>query len=94
MKKNTYNVIVSPDFDKYRIDKFLQFKLKEFSRTRLQTLIKEKQVKLNNILIIDSSKKIKKGDEITVTRFSVNSKGDVTNVNKLPKKLVQEWQKG
>ena len=37
---------------------------------------------------------IKKGDEITVTRFSVNSKGDVTNVNKLPKKLVQEWQKG
>ena len=35
-----------------------------------------------------------KGEEITVTRFSVNSKGDVTNVNKLPKKLVQEWQKG
>ena len=35
-----------------------------------------------------------KGEEITVTRFSVNSKGEVTNVNKLPKKLVQEWQKG
>ena len=66
MKKNTYNVIVSPDFDKYRIDKFLQFKLKGFSRTRLQTLIKEKQVKLNSILIIDSSKKIKKGDEIQI----------------------------
>ena len=35
-----------------------------------------------------------KGEEITVTRFSVNSKGEVTNVNKLPKRLVQEWQKG
>ena len=35
-----------------------------------------------------------KGEEITVTRFTVNSKGKVTNVNKLPKKLVQKWQKG
>ena len=35
-----------------------------------------------------------KGEEITVTRFSINAKGKVTNVNKLPKKLVQEWQKG
>ena len=35
-----------------------------------------------------------KGEEITVTRFSVKGNGEVTNVNKLPKKLVQEWQKG
>ena len=35
-----------------------------------------------------------KGEEITVTRFSVNSKGKVTNINMLPKKLVEEWQKG
>jgi len=35
-----------------------------------------------------------KGEEITVTRFSVNSNGKVINVNKLPKKLVKEWQKG
>jgi hypothetical protein len=35
-----------------------------------------------------------KGDEVTVTRFSVNAKGEVSNVNKLPKKLVQEWRKG
>ena len=41
--------------------------------------------------IVDLSNK---GEEITVTRFSVNSKGEVTNVNKLPKRLVQEWQKG
>jgi len=66
MKKNTYNMIVSPDFDKCRIDKFLQSKLKEFSRTRLQNLIRDGQVKLNNSPIIDSSKKIKKDDEIKI----------------------------
>ena len=66
MKKNTYNMTVSPDFNKCRIDKFLQFKLKEFSRTRLQALIREGQVKLNNKSIIDSSKKIKKDDEIQI----------------------------
>ena len=35
-----------------------------------------------------------KGDEITVTRFSVKSNGDIIDVNKLPKKLVEGWQKG
>ena len=35
-----------------------------------------------------------KGDEVTVARFSVKSNGDVIDVNKLPKKLVEEWDKG
>ena len=35
-----------------------------------------------------------KGDEVTVARFSVKSNGDVIDVNKLPKKLVEGWQKG
>jgi len=35
-----------------------------------------------------------KGDEVTVARFSVKSNGDVINVNKLPKKLVEKWDKG
>jgi len=35
-----------------------------------------------------------KGDEATVARFSVKSNGDVIDVNKLPKKLVEEWDKG
>ena len=35
-----------------------------------------------------------KGDEATVARFSVKSNGDVIDVNKLPKKLVEGWQKG
>ena len=35
-----------------------------------------------------------KGDEVTVARFSVKSNGDIIDVNKLPKKLVEGWQKG
>ena len=35
-----------------------------------------------------------KGDEVTVARFSVKSNGDVIDVNKLPKKLVEGWDKG
>ena len=66
MKKNTFDIVVPLDFEKNRIDKFLQSKLKEFSRTRLQSLIRDGQVKLNNSPIIDSSKKIKKDDEIKI----------------------------
>jgi len=60
MKKDTFNIIVPQDFDGYRIDKFLQLKISELSRTRLQNLIRESQVKLNNEIINSSSKKNKK----------------------------------
>ena len=36
MKKNTFNTTVPIESDKLRIDKFLQLKLKELSRTKLQ----------------------------------------------------------
>ena len=66
MEKNTFNISVSANYSGYRIDKFLQLKINELSRTRLQTLIYEGQVKLNNILITNSSKKIKTEDKIKV----------------------------
>lgn len=47
-----------------------------------------------SVVIRETIDLVNKGEEVTVTRFSVNSNGEVTNVNKLPKKLVQEWQKG
>ena len=47
-----------------------------------------------SVVIRETVNLVNKGEEVTVTRFSVNGKGEVTNVNKLPKKLVQEWQKG
>jgi len=66
MEKNTFNITVSLDYHGYRIDKFLQSKIKDLSRTRLQSLIRDGQVKLNDIAIINSSKKIKEEDRIIV----------------------------
>jgi len=66
MKKNIFNTIVPAGWHANRIDKFLQFEIKEISRTRLQTLIRDGQVKLNNNIINNSSKKIKKNDLINI----------------------------
>ena len=66
MKKNISNIIVPLSFNSCRIDKFLQAKITEFSRTRLQSLIRENNVKLNNIVINDPAKKIKSNDEIEI----------------------------
>ena len=66
MKKDISNIIVPMNFDGYRIDKFLQSEIKDLSRTRIQALIRDSHVKLNNIIIINSSKKIKKNDNIIV----------------------------
>ena len=59
MKKNIFNIIVSLDYDGYRIDKFLQLKINELSRTRLQVLIQNGHVKLNDNLVSNTSKKVK-----------------------------------
>ena len=66
MKKNLFNALVPLNCHGYRIDKFLQTQLKEFSRTKMQNLINDGQVKLNNIIIVNSSKKIKEKDQIKV----------------------------
>ena len=66
MKKNIFNIVVSSDFDGYRIDRFLQFKINDLSRTRLQNLIFEGHVTLNNLKINNAAKKIKYNDKIKV----------------------------
>ena len=66
MKKNIFNTIVPSSFNDCRIDKFLHSEITELSRTRLQTLIHDGHVKLNNIIINDSAKKIKNKDEIKI----------------------------
>jgi len=66
MKKNIFNTIVSFHFNGYRLDKFLQFHLKELSRTKIQNLINDGQIKLNNNIIYNSSKKVKEKDKIKV----------------------------
>ena len=66
MKKNIFNTIVPLHFRGYRIDKFLQSQINKLSRTRLQTLIRDGQVKLNNLTINNPSKKIKEKDQIKI----------------------------
>jgi len=66
MKKNTFNTVVRLNFNGYRIDKFLQSQITEFSRTRLQSLIHDGQVQLNDNIINNPAKKIKEKDEIKI----------------------------
>ena len=66
MKKNIFNIIVPLNYHGYRLDKFLQTQINKLSRTRLQTLIRNGQVKLNNTTINNPSKKIKEGDQIKI----------------------------
>jgi len=66
MEKNIFNIIVPLNSHGYRIDKFLQSQINELSRTKLQALIRDGQVKLNNIIINSNSKKISEEDKIEV----------------------------
>ena len=66
MKKKKFNTIVPMLSHGDRIDKFLQSQLNELSRTRLQNLIHNAHVKLNDVTINEASKKIKNKDKIEV----------------------------
>jgi len=66
MKKNIFNIIVTVNYQGYRIDKFLQSEIKDLSRTRIQTLIDNGHVKLNKIINKSSAKKVKNLDQIEV----------------------------
>ena len=66
MKKDILNIIVPSNAHGKRIDKFLQSQISELSRTRFQALIRDGQVKINNIIISNTSKKIKGEDQIKV----------------------------
>ena len=66
MKKDIFNIVVPSNSQGCRVDKFLQSEITELSRTRIQALIHEGQIKINNVIIYNASKKIKKKDKIVV----------------------------
>ena len=66
MEKKIFNINVPANSHENRIDKFLQSQLSKISRTRLQSLIRNGNVKLNDAVIYEVSKKIKKEDIIEV----------------------------
>ena len=66
MKEKVFNLNVLPRYNGNRIDKFLQSHLDKISRTKIQNLISEGFVKLNNNKISESAKKIKTNDTIEI----------------------------
>ena len=66
MKKNIFYTKVPLNCNGYRIDKFLQLEINKLSRTKLQTLINEGHVELNNVITKNVSKKIKENDRVKV----------------------------
>jgi len=57
MNKNIFNTTVTLNYHQNRIDKFLQTQLKKLSRTRIQNLIRDGKIKLNNTLVYNAAKK-------------------------------------
>jgi len=88
MKKNISNIVVPLSFNDYRIDKFLQSKITQLSRTRLQSLIHDGEVKLNNIIINNPAKKIKEKDEIKINFPS--PKKTLISPNKIPLNILYD----
>ena len=66
MEKKILNLSVGENYNDERLDKFLQSHTGYLSRTKLQNLIREGCVKLNEKLVKETSKKIKKNDKIEI----------------------------
>ena len=88
MKKKIFNTIVPFVSHGNRIDKFLQSQLKELSRTRLQNVIRNGHVKLNNVTINEVSKKIKNEDKIEVN--FPQPKETLIKPNKIPLDILYD----
>ena len=67
MEKKIFNLEETLDSSTNRVDKFLQSQLKNFSRTKLQRLIKGGFVRINDITTKETSKKIKLKDKIEIS---------------------------
>ena len=66
MEKKIFNINAFKEFIGDRIGKFLQSQLSKVSRTKLQSLIRDGHVRLNNSIIYETSKKIKNEDKIEI----------------------------
>ena len=66
MKEKITNFSVISDHSGKRIDKFLQSHFTKKSRTKIQSLIRNGFVKVNNNVIYESSKKIRTNDKLEI----------------------------
>ena len=62
--KNIISLVVENQENGHRIDLFISNKYLKISRTRVKNLIKKKNLKINNTIVTDPSKKVSAGDII------------------------------
>ena len=60
----TINLFVKEEESNQRVDAFINNKEKSLSRTRIKNLILKKNLKLNNQILINPSKKVSTGDQL------------------------------
>src|SRR6056297_1552991 len=77
--------IIKEEDNKKRIDKFLVENLSDWSRSRLQKVIKNNQIVVNG-KPIRTNYKIKVGDEVLL------KEGDNTSTEKIPKKIYSKFK--
>ena len=70
---NTINFLINIKNSGKRLDIFLTENIKQFTRSYLKKLIKNKQVKLNNQIISSPSAKVKYKDQITINLIEKNN---------------------
>ena len=70
---NTINFLINIKNSGKRLDIFLTENIKQFTRSYLKKLIKNKQVKLNNQIISSPSAKVKYKDQITINLIEENN---------------------
>ena len=90
MLKKTIKVKVTTQDKAKRIDKFLQSQLKDLSRTKIQRLIYEGFVIINNFPIQEASKKVKFGELVEV-KIPLPKKTSIVP-KKIPLNILHEDQ--
>ncbi len=65
--ENNINLIFADNTTKERVDQFLAKKYHNLSRSKIKNLIINKNLKINNKVVFDPSKKIIKGDKLILT---------------------------
>ena len=88
MKKKIFNASAIKNCHGSRLDKFLQSQMNELSRTRIQSLIYDGCVLINDRTTYHASKKIKNNDKIEVN-FPPN-KETIIKPNKIPLNILYE----
>ena len=67
--KNIIKLIVNESKNETRVDLFITKERKELSRTRVKKLILNENLKINNLIIKDPSKKVYSGDKIIFCNY-------------------------